>query len=133
MNIGLIKEIKQEEYRVGLTPLSAKEYICHNHTVCVESGAGLGSGFSDADYEKTGCVIVHDRKQVFNSSEMIIKVKEPLEEEYDLFHEGQILYTYLHLAANKKLTEAMLEKKIKAVAYETVTEEDGSLPLFAFY
>lgn len=129
MKIGLLKEIKLEEYRVGLTPLSAKEYISNGHSVCVESSAGLGSGFSDEDYIDAGCDIESDRIKIFNNSEMIIKVKEPLEEEYKLFHEGQILYTYLHLAANKKLTQAMLDAKIKGVAYETVTESDGSLPL----
>lgn len=129
MNIGLIKEIKQEEYRVGLTPLSAREYITHGHTVFVESGAGLGSGFTDTDYRETGCKVQKDKKQIFDQSDMIVKVKEPLEKEYALFKEGQILYTYLHLAANKKLTQALLKKKIKAVAYETVTETDGSLPL----
>jgi alanine dehydrogenase len=129
MKIGLLKEIKQEEYRVGLTPLSAREYITHGHSVCVEAKAGIGSGFSDEDYKNAGCTIESDRKAIFDSSEMIIKVKEPLTEEYELFHKGQILYTYLHLAADKKLTQAMLDAKIKGVAYETVTEEDGSLPL----
>jgi alanine dehydrogenase len=129
MIIGLVKEIKQEEYRVGLTPLSAKEYITRGHKVFVESGAGLGSGFSDSDYKKAGCQIQSDRKKLFDDSEMIIKVKEPLPLEYGLFHKGQILYTYLHLAADKKLTKAMLKAQIKGVAYETVTETDGSLPL----
>lgn len=129
MKIGLLKEIKQEEYRVGLTPLSAREYINHGHTVCVEAGSGLGSGFADADYKKAGCRIQADRKKIFDNSEMIIKVKEPLPQEYKLFHKGQILYTYLHLAADKKLTKAMLKAQIKGLAYETVAEEDGSLPL----
>ena len=129
MKIGLIKEVKKEEYRVGLTPLSAKEYIVRGHSVCVESGAGVGSGFSDEDYVKAGCTIEPDKQKVFDESEMIVKVKEPLKEEYDYFHEGQILFTYLHLAADKKQTLALLEKKVKAVAYETVMDEDGSLPL----
>jgi len=129
MKIGLLKEIKNEEYRVGLTPLSAREYITHGHSVYVEAEAGIGSGFTNADYQKTGCIIESDRRKIFDNTDMIIKVKEPLEEEYELFHKGQILYTYLHLAANKKLTEAMLNSEIKGVAYETVTEKDGSLPL----
>lgn len=129
MNIGLIKEIKKEEYRVGLTPLSSKEYIARGHSVWVEAGAGLGSGFTDEAYEKAGCKIEKNKKKIFDNTDMIVKVKEPLEEEYELFHEGQILYTYLHLAADKPLTLALLEKKVKAVAYETVMEEDGSLPL----
>ena len=129
MKIGLPKEIKKEEYRVGLTPASAGEYLNHGHTVMVEKGAGVGSGFSDEDYRRHGCVIIEDRKQLFDAAEMIIKVKEPLPEEYDLFHAGQILYTYLHLAADKTLTQALLDKQIYGVAYETVTEADGSLPL----
>ncbi len=129
MKIGLLKEIKQEEYRVGLTPASAGEYIAHGHKVYVESGAGLGSGFTDADYQAAGCQIITDKREIFNTADMIIKVKEPLPEEYELFRPGQILYTYLHLAANRELTEAILSSKIKAVAYETVRESDGSLPL----
>ena len=129
MKIGLPKEIKKEEYRVGLTPSSAGEYVACGHTVMVESGAGEGSDFSNEEYQKHGCVIVSDRKQLFADADMIVKVKEPLPEEYALFHEGQILFTYLHLAADRVLTQAMLDKKIYGVAYETVAESDGSLPL----
>jgi len=129
MKIGLVKEIKKEEYRVGLTPMSAKEYVQAGHTVYIESSAGVGSGFADRDYVESGCQIICDKKELFDLAEMIIKVKEPLPEEYDLFHEGQILYTYLHLAADKAQTEALLAKKVKAVAYETIMEPDGSLPL----
>lgn len=129
MKIGLVKEIKKEEYRVGLTPLSSMEYIDNGHTVMIESGAGMGSGFTDDEYKAQGCQIFTDKKKLFDQAEMIVKVKEPLECEYDLFHEGQILYTYLHLAADLKQTKALLAKKIKAVAYETVMEKDGSLPL----
>lgn len=111
MKIGLVKEIKKEEYRVGLTPMSAKEYVQAGHTVFVESTAGVGSGFSDADYVQSGCQIIKDKQDLFDLSDMIIKVKEPLPEEYELFHEGQILYTYLHLAADKAQTEALLRKK----------------------
>lgn len=129
MNIGLLKEIKKEEYRVGLTPASAGEYIKNGHNILVEKSAGEGSDFTDEKYKKAGCTIETEKIKIFDNCEMIIKVKEPLEEEYDCFHEGQILYTYLHLAANKQLTEFLLQKQISAIAYETVTEDDGSLPL----
>jgi alanine dehydrogenase len=129
MKIGLAKEIKKEEYRVGLTPLSAREYIDNGHSVMIESGAGMGSGFTDDEYKAQGCQILIDKKKLSDEADMIVKVKEPLECEYDLFHEDQILYTYLHLAADLKQTKALLAKKIKAVAYETVMEKDGSLPL----
>jgi len=127
MNIGVPKEIKTEEYRVGLTPETAKEYIAHGHKVMVEKDAGYGSGFSDEDYALVGCNVT-DKRVLFQESEMIIKVKEPLEEEYDFFSDGQILYTYLHLAANLKLTNFLLERKINSIAYETITE-NGGLPL----
>ncbi len=129
MIIGLVKEIKKEEYRVGLTPNSAAEYVAEGHTVLVETNAGHGSGFEDAAYEQSGCSILKDKRDLYDKAEMIIKVKEPLEEEFEYFHEGQILYTYLHLAAAKQLTEFLLEKKVDSCAYETVTETDGSLPL----
>lgn len=129
MKIGLIKEIKKEEYRVGLTPLSAKEYISHGHTVMVEADAGMGSGFTDDEYSSQGCIVTADKKKIFADADMIVKVKEPQESEYELLREGQILYTYLHLAADLRQTKALLARKIKAVAYETVMEKDGSLPL----
>lgn len=131
MIIGLAKEIKNEEYRVGLTPSGAREYVAAGHRVLVEKAAGEGAGFADAEYRARGCEIVTDRKKLFDDSEMIVKVKEPLPCEYGLFHEGQILYTYLHLAADLEQTEALLEKKVTAFAYETVMEADGSLPLLA--
>lgn len=129
MKIALIKEIKTHEYRVGLTPAMAKQYVLHGHSVVVESSAGVGSGFPDAEYEAVGCSIETDKQKIFDDAEMIIKVKEPLPEEYELFHEGQILFTYLHLAADKPQTEALMKKKVSAVAYETIQEENGSLPL----
>ena len=128
MNIGVPKEIKRHEYRVGLTPSHARFYIDNGHKVFVETGAGEGAGFDDPEYEKAGALILSDKVKLFDISDMIIKVKEPLESEYDLFHEGQILYTYLHLAANKTLTEALLKKKIVGIAYETIQLLDGSLP-----
>jgi len=129
MTVGLIKEIKSEEYRVGLTPASASEYVSKGHTVLVESGAGKGSGFDDEEYRKTGCIVVADKKHIFDDAQMIVKVKEPLPEEYDYFHEDQILYTYLHLAASRELTDFLLERRVTGMAYETVKESDGSLPL----
>jgi alanine dehydrogenase len=129
MQIGLPREIKKEEYRVALTPASAREYVQHGHRVRVEAGAGLGSGFADAEYEAAGCQVEPDRRRLFAAAEMIVKVKEPLPEEYGLFRPGQVLYTYLHLAADRRLTEAMLAARVIGVAYETVQEADGSLPL----
>ncbi|MDD4317109.1 MAG: alanine dehydrogenase [Victivallaceae bacterium] len=131
MIIGLLKEIKTEEYRVGLTPFGAAEYVAAGHRVLVEKSAGIGSGFADIEYQANGCEIVTDRKKIADDAGMIIKVKEPLPSEYDLFHGGQILYTYLHLAADRRLTEVLLSHKVSAFAYETVMEADGSLPLLA--
>ncbi len=128
MNVGLLKEIKKEEYRVGLTPDTAGEYVHHGHTVYVENNAGRGSGFENEEYETVGCRIA-ERKEVFEKADMIVKVKEPLEEEYPLFKENQILFTYLHLAAEKKLTDFLLSANISGVAYETVQSPDGGLPL----
>jgi len=129
MRIAVPREIKPEEFRVGVTPDSAREYLQQGHAVAVEAGAGIGSGFSDAEYEAAGCRIEHDKARLFAEAEMIIKVKEPLPEEFGLFREGQILYTYLHLAADRRLTEALLSAGVIGVAYETVQEADGSLPL----
>ncbi len=131
MKIGLIKEIKRHEYRVGMTPECVDEYVSHSHSVFVESGAGEGAGFEDEEYEKAGAKIVKNKEEIFDISDMIVKVKEPLKEEYDLFKENQILYTYLHLAANKELTEALMQKGVKAVAYETITDNKGHLPCLA--
>jgi len=128
MKIGIPKEIKKHEYRVALIPSHAKLYVNAGHTVFVEASAGLGSGFSDEDYIAAGASIIEDAKEVFLRAEMIIKVKEPLPEEFDFFQEGQILFTYLHLAANEELTKALIAKNVVAVAYETIQLPDGSLP-----
>ena len=128
MKIGLVKEIKVHEYRVGMTPDDVAAYVNAGHTVYVEVEAGIGAGFEDSDYEEAGGIIVYDKEKLFEDSEMIVKVKEPLPEEYHLFHEGQILYTYLHIAADKPQAEALLAKKVKAVAYETITSPEGGLP-----
>ena len=128
MIIAVAKEIKTHEYRVGLTPDNVKAYSKRGHTVLVEKNAGASSGYPDEEYRKAGGEIVDNKKELFDRAEMVIKVKEPQPSEYDLFHEGQILFTYLHLAADKAQTEALMKKKVKAVAYETI-EEHGKLPL----
>ena len=128
MTIGLVKEIKVHEYRVGLTPDDVESYVNTGNIVYVEKGAGEGAGFDDALYIEAGGSIVEDKQKLFDDSEMIIKVKEPLPEEYDFFHEGQILYTYLHIAADKPQALALLAKKVKAIAYETITSPEGGLP-----
>lgn len=131
MIIGLPKEIKNNEFRVGMTPANVSDYVQAGHTVLVEAGAGLGSDFTDQEYEEAGAQILAEAAQVWAKSDMIVKVKEPLKSEYDYFKEGQILYTYLHLADNEELTKVLLEKKIKAVAYETIVGPRGGLPCLA--
>lgn len=132
MIIGVSKEIKNNENRVGLTPAGAEALVKAGHRVLVETGSGLGSGFDDESYAAVGAELLSDKKQLFDEAEMIVKVKEPLPSEYDLFHEGQLLFTYLHLAAEPELTEALLRHKVTSVAYETVVGRDGrSLPLLA--
>lgn len=128
MQIGCLKEIKKHEYRVGLTPSDVKSYISRGHQVIIQKNAGVEAGFTDAEYEKAGARMESELKRIFDNCDMIIKVKEPLPEEYDLFHESQILFTYLHLAANKTLTEALMEKGVKGVAYETIEDNQGQLP-----
>ena len=131
MIIGCVKEIKNNEYRVGLTPDNVKAYVQAGHEVLFENGAGVGSGFEDEEYADAGAKMVADPKEIWAAVDMMIKVKEPLPEEYPLFREGLILYTYLHLAADREQTEALLKGKVKAVAYETMQERDGSLPCLA--
>ncbi|MFZ7752776.1 alanine dehydrogenase [Bacillus velezensis] len=127
MIIGIPKEIKNNENRVALTPGGVSQLIGNGHRVLVESGAGLGSGFTNEDYVSAGAEILEDRKQVWDA-EMVMKVKEPLAEEYAYFRQGLVLFTYLHLAAEPELAKALTEKGVTAIAYETVT--DGrSLPL----
>jgi alanine dehydrogenase len=128
MQIGTAKEVKPRECRVALTPSCVKAYIDRGHGVMVEKGAGENAGFADSEYNRAGAVLTADKQKIFDECEMVVKVKEPVTGEYNLFHEGQILYTYLHLAASKELTVALMERKIKAVAYETIETSDGSLP-----
>lgn len=128
MVIGVPKEIKTHEYRAGMTPHSVKAYVKNGHTVIIEKGAGVGSGYEDAEYVSAGGRVIPDRGELFRKAEMIVKVKEPLPQEYSLLHEGQLLYTYLHLAANKELATELLSRKVTGVAYETIELADGSLP-----
>ncbi len=131
MRIGCPKEIKAQEGRVGLTPAGADALIRAGHTVYMEQCAGVASGFSDTEYIHVGAKILPTARDVYETSEMIIKVKEPLEPEYDLLQEGQILFTYLHLAPDPEQTQALLKKKVTGIAYETVQLADRSLPLLA--
>jgi alanine dehydrogenase len=128
MVIGVPKEIKRHEYRVGMTPASAAAYVRAGHAVFIEKEAGTGAGYEDAEYRAAGAAMEADKAKLFSKADMIVKVKEPLAEEFPLFHEGQILFTYLHLAADMKLTRMLLEKRISGVAYETIELADRSLP-----
>lgn len=128
MIIGSTKELKNHEYRVGLTPDNAGALIACGHSVLVESGAGEGAGFPDSEYRAAGVQVMPCAKDVYDRAEMIIKVKEPEEQEWDFLREGQILFTYLHLAPNMPLAKKLMEKKVKAVAYETITDKEGNLP-----
>jgi len=129
MLIGVPKEIKNHEYRVGLTPESVAELIHDGQSVIVETGAGSGIGASDAAYEKAGAEIVPTAAKVFERAEMIVKVKEPQAAERAMLREGQILYTYLHLAPDPEQTKDLIKSKAICIAYETVTDESGGLPL----
>ncbi len=129
MIVGIPKEIKNNESRVGMTPAGVFEMVKNNHTVYVQSDAGEGSGFFNKDYQKAGAVILDTIGQVYAMSEMIVKVKEPIEEEYALIQEGQILFTYFHFASSEPLTKAMIKQKAICIAYETVEDEEGTLPL----
>lgn len=129
MRVGTVKEIKNHEYRVGLTPESVRELVSHGHEVWVESGAGLGIGADDAAYAAAGGVIQPDAKAVFDGCEMVVKVKEPQAAERAMLRAGQILYTYLHLAPDPEQTADLVKSGVTAIAYETVTGPGGSLPL----
>lgn len=129
MIIGVPREIKNNENRVAITAAGVKVMTDAGHKVIIERNAGQGSGISDLDYTKAGAEIISTSKDVFDTADMIMKVKEPLPEEYDYFREGHVLFTYLHLAAEKELTEALIEKGVISIAYETIEKKDGSLPL----
>lgn len=128
MIIGVPKERKNQEYRVGLTPDAVHEYVLAHHRVYIETGAGVGSGFSDEAYRAVGAEVV-SQSEVWSQAELIMKVKEPIASEYQFLRPGLVIFTYFHLAANRELTEVLLAKKVTAVAYETVQLPDHSLPL----
>jgi len=129
MTIGVPKEIKNNENRVAMVPDGVYETVKMGNKVIVEAGAGSGSGISDEDYEKAGALIYNDKAALFEQADIIVKVKEPISQEYDYFKNGQMLFTYLHLAADKEQAEFLTKKSITAIAYETVQTEDGALPL----
>jgi alanine dehydrogenase len=129
MRVGTVREIKNHEYRVGLTPESARELVAHGHEVWVESGAGQGIGASDGDYKAAGALIQPDARTVFDHCEMIVKVKEPQAGERAMLRRGQILYTYLHLAPDPEQTADLVKSGVTAIAYETVTGPGNQLPL----
>ena len=131
MVIGVPKEIKNNEFRVGLTPGAVSAFVQAGHSALVEAGAGSGSGFTDQEYEQAGAQIVAQAEAVWAGADMIVKVKEPIQPEYRFFRKELILYTYLHLAADEPLTQALLENQVKAVAYETIVGRDGGLPCLA--
>ena len=127
--VGVPKEIKDMEGRVSMQPDGVAELVHYGHEALVQAGAGEGSGFSDEEYDEAGARLVDGPEEVFEAAELIVKVKEPVPEEYDRFREGQQLFTYLHLAADKGLTEFLMERRINSIAYETVESSDGLLPL----
>ncbi|HNN56883.1 MAG TPA: NAD-binding protein, partial [Novosphingobium sp.] len=129
MRVGTVKEIKNHEYRVGLTPESVKELVVHGHEVWVETGAGLGIGSTDADYVSAGATIKAAAAEIFADCEMVVKVKEPQAGERAMLRKGQILYTYLHLAPDPEQTADLVKSGVTAIAYETVTGPGNTLPL----
>ena len=131
MKIGVPTEIKAQESRVGLTPISVQELTNHGHEVIIQDNAGFGAGFENADYEKVGAKIAPNAGDIFNDSDMIVKVKEPLSNEVSMLRENQILFTYLHLSAAPDLTKGLVNSKSICIAYETVTDEYKRLPLLA--
>ena len=131
MRVGVPSEIKPGEHRVGLTPTAVREYVGHGHTVIVQSGAGLGAGYADDIYVKAGASIVADANAVFAGADMIVKVKEPQKVEWEKLEPRHILFTYLHLAPDPAQTEGLLKSGCAAIAYETVTDAKGGLPLLA--
>ena len=131
MKIGVPKEIKPQENRIGLTPESVKELVDSGHNVLVEENAGFEAGFEDSQYKQAGAKIVNKAEDIFDNSEIVVKVKEPLTNEVAMIKEDQIIFTYLHLAAAKELTQGLINSKGVCIAYETVTDNNGRLPLLA--
>ena len=129
MKIGILKEIKTEEYRVSMTPAGVEVMKMNNHSVMVEKGAGIGSGFTNSVYEKAGAEIVNTAKEIYKRADMVMHVKEPLPQEYKLIRKNQIVFTYLHLAAAEELTQALIKSNSVCIAYETIQSANGTLPL----
>ncbi|GAB3183135.1 alanine dehydrogenase [Micromonospora palomenae] len=131
MKVGIPREVKNHEYRVAITPAGVNEFTRHGHEVFVESGAGVGSTISDDEFAAAGAKILGTADEVWDTAELVLKVKEPVAEEYHRMREGQVLFTYLHLAASKECTDALVDRKVTGIAYETVELPDRSLPLLA--
>ncbi|AUQ59803.1 alanine dehydrogenase Ald [Phaeobacter inhibens] len=131
MKIGCPTEIKPQEFRVGMTPDAAREAVNHGHTVLIQAGAGMGAGFTDEDYTTAGAAIIDTAEEIFATADMIVKVKEPQAVERKMLREGQLLFTYLHLAPDPDQTRDLLDSGCTAIAYETVTDDRGGLPLLA--
>ena len=129
MRVGVPKEIKTAEARVGITPPGVEAFVNNGHEVYIEKEAGLGSGITDEEYIKAGAKIVNTSKEIYETADLILKVKEPQPNEYDYLREGQVLFAYLHLAPDKQQTQALLDRKVIGIAYETVQLDNGSLPL----
>jgi alanine dehydrogenase len=131
VKVGIPREVKNSEYRVAITPAGANELTRHGHDVFVETGAGLGSSITDAEYAAAGAKILPDADAVWGTGDLILKVKEPIAEEYPRMRPGQVLFTYLHLAASRDCTQALLDRQVTGIAYETVELPGGALPLLA--
>ena len=131
MKIGCPTEIKPQEFRVGMTPNAAQEAVAHGHEVIIQAGAGMGAGFTDDDYTAAGATIIDTAEEIFASADMIVKVKEPQAGERKMLREGQLLFTYLHLAPDPAQTKDLIASGCTAIAYETVTDHNGGLPLLA--
>ena len=131
MKIGVPREVKNHEYRVAITPAGVRELTGHGHEVFVEKDAGAGSELGDDAYVAAGATIIPDPDEVWRLADLVLKVKEPIAEEYHRMRPGQVLFTYLHLAADKACTDALLANRVTGIAYETVQLADGSLPLLA--
>ncbi|HET8662603.1 MAG TPA: alanine dehydrogenase [Micromonosporaceae bacterium] len=131
MRVGIPREVKNHEYRVAITPAGVNELIRHDHQVLVESGAGLGSSISDDEFAAAGATIRPTADEVWADADLVLKVKEPIAEEYHRMRAGQVLFTYLHLAASRECTDALVDRRVTGIAYETVELADGSLPLLA--
>src|SRR5258708_32419716 len=131
MRVGIPTEIKNNEYRVAITPAGVAELVHRGHEVIIQSGAGEGSAISDADFKRAGAQLINGADQVWAEADLLLKVKEPIEAEYSRLRENQTLFTYLHLAASKPCTDALLTSGTTSIAYETVQTADGALPLLA--